>query len=615
MSFKKLASLILGLGIYMLQANPLADLALRHEGRIKPFESFAKAQLLQFSGKESVRFKDSSSQKDSSLSAVDWMAWTLFNPQKVQTLPVFLINDPQIAIQFGLEPKESRKYSIKELAQHSFKIDTLASEAEQVDARKRSAEQAEYIRVRDNLHAYKELSASQSIFRPHADFYLGAQLASECGLQPGIQSMYQVLQHIGPIAQRLELLGSKAQADWDSTDLNVMSLTRSIYEWSQQTPSGGPQVFGIQKDWLSAGQLIQKQLISKEEWSKPIDAWSELALSYQGNQPNNSPALKMEEWNLAQAGNLNLRPKAIAVEQFYNHLKPLRWALILCIFASLGLLGYLLVQKKIWLHLSFGLSLPALLLLCIAIGSRMFITQRPPVTNLYETFLFVGAVIGLCGLILDRFGHRLNGNLLLSLGMGSLIWLSGRFAIDGDTMKVLQAVLDSNFWLSTHVVTISLGYAGVVAAGLAGHALLIQRILKSSEQSQKSTWLSMHALLGFGLIMSLVGTVLGGVWADQSWGRFWGWDPKENGALLIVLWCAILYHAKLAGWLGRIGMAVGNSIGILVVMLAWFGINLLGVGLHSYGFTQGAELRFLLYLGIHGSIIGLLSYLAWRQAK
>jgi ABC-type transport system involved in cytochrome c biogenesis permease subunit len=119
--------------------------------------------------------------------------------------------------------------------------------------------------------------------------------------------------------------------------------------------------------------------------------------------------------------------------------------------------------------------------------------------------------------------------------------------------------------------------------------------MKKSKDERRLTHRAMMAVLAFGLSLSFIGTVLGGIWADQSWGRFWGWDPKENGALLIVLWTAILYHGRLAGWLHPIGMAAGACIGIGVVMLAWFGINLLGVGLHSYGFSNGTAIGLVIY--------------------
>jgi cytochrome c biogenesis factor len=106
-----------------------------------------------------------------------------------------------------------------------------------------------------------------------------------------------------------------------------------------------------------------------------------------------------------------------------------------------------------------------------------------------------------------------------------------------------------------------------------------------------------YGTLCFGLLFSFIGTVLGGIWADQSWGRFWGWDPKENGALLIVIWCIILLHARYWGNIRGFGVAQGAVFGAIVVSLAWFGVNLLNVGLHSYGFTTGAATKLFGYIG------------------
>jgi ABC-type transport system involved in cytochrome c biogenesis permease subunit len=92
----------------------------------------------------------------------------------------------------------------------------------------------------------------------------------------------------------------------------------------------------------------------------------------------------------------------------------------------------------------------------------------------------------------------------------------------------------------------------------------------------------------FATLFSFVGTILGGIWADQSWGRFWGWDPKENGALLIVIWNSILLHARWAGLVKTRGLAVLAVFGNVVTAWSWFGVNMLGVGLHSYGFMDAA---------------------------
>jgi ABC-type transport system involved in cytochrome c biogenesis permease subunit len=250
--------------------------------------------------------------------------------------------------------------------------------------------------------------------------------------------------------------------------------------------------------------------------------------------------------------------------------------------------------------------------------TRMYIQMRPPVTNLYETFLFTSWACVLLGLAVRHLRNIEIGNLVAAFGGLCMLLLSNKYAAEGDTMKVLVAVLDSNFWLSTHVVTITLGYAGVVAAGIVAHLYLFQSLTSNIKdplvkRRREDSYKSMMGILAFGLIFSFIGTILGGIWADQSWGRFWGWDPKENGALLIVLWCAIIYHSKMAGMVHRIGTAALTALGIIVVMLAWFGINLLGVGLHSYGFTEGAAFWLLFYCGMQTFVVVIL--VVWAKLK
>jgi ABC-type transport system involved in cytochrome c biogenesis permease subunit len=163
-------------------------------------------------------------------------------------------------------------------------------------------------------------------------------------------------------------------------------------------------------------------------------------------------------------------------------------------------------------------------------------------------------------------------------------------------MKMLVAVLDSNFWLGIHVPNITLGYAACCVAGVLGHIYIIQGLVSPRAKARlDSTYKMLMLSLGLGLTLAFFGTMLGGIWADQSWGRFWGWDPKENGALMIVLWCALIFHARIAKLIGPLGVAVLSSILLLVVMWAWFGVNLLSVGLHSYGFASGAAAGFTAY--------------------
>ena len=157
-------------------------------------------------------------------------------------------------------------------------------------------------------------------------------------------------------------------------------------------------------------------------------------------------------------------------------------------------------------------------------------------------------------------------------------------------MGMLVAVLNTNLWLAVHVVTVTMGYAGCVVAGVIGHVYIVQTLTRPrAADLLDGTYRSLYATLAFGLVFTFLGTVMGGIWADLSWGRFWGWDPKENGALLIILWVAILFHARNGGIIGRLGMAAGGVVSIVTVTLAWFGVNLLGVGMHSYGFMSGVN--------------------------
>ncbi|MCA9406059.1 MAG: cytochrome c biogenesis protein CcsA, partial [Candidatus Omnitrophica bacterium] len=132
-------------------------------------------------------------------------------------------------------------------------------------------------------------------------------------------------------------------------------------------------------------------------------------------------------------------------------------------------------------------------------------------------------------------------------------------------------------------------------AGIVGHIYILQAAFGTDKTKLRAIQNILIGTLGFGLTATFLGTNLGGIWADQSWGRFWGWDPKENGALLIVLWCALLFHAKIGKMIGPLGFAVGSVFGIVVVMWAWFGVNLLSVGLHSYGFTSGLAMNLTIY--------------------
>ena len=177
----------------------------------------------------------------------------------------------------------------------------------------------------------------------------------------------------------------------------------------------------------------------------------------------------------------------------------------------------------------------------------------------------------------------------------------------GDSFTVLQAVLDTNFWLALHVTCVTAGYAATFVAGLFGIMYVVRGVLTPSLDASlaKETSRMIYGTLCFAIFFSFFGTVLGGLWADDSWGRFWGWDPKENGALIIVLWNAVVLHAHFGRLVGQRGLAVLAIVGNIVTAWSWFGVNELGVGLHSYGFTDGVLMILGLFVASQLLIIAL----------
>jgi ABC-type transport system involved in cytochrome c biogenesis permease subunit len=221
--------------------------------------------------------------------------------------------------------------------------------------------------------------------------------------------------------------------------------------------------------------------------------------------------------------------------------------------------------------------------------------------------VFIGWGCVALGLILERIYRLGIGNVVASVA-GFLGLAIAIFGLDdgSDTLGVMQAVLDTQFWLATHVVCITLGYATTFIAGLLGILYILRGVLTPSLTPEigKDLGRMIYGTLCFAIFFSFVGTVLGGLWADDSWGRFWGWDPKENGALMIVLWNALVLHARWGGMVKERGMAALAVFGNVVVGWSYFGVNELGVGLHSYGFTEGV----LLTLG--GFIVSQLAIIA-----
>ena len=292
-----------------------------------------------------------------------------------------------------------------------------------------------------------------------------------------------------------------------------------------------------------------------------------------------------------------MRPTGIRWEYAYNVISPFYLAMVIYlaafVIAGLGWLGFMrpFQQAATWLLL-LGLALQV-----TGLVMRVVISGRPPVTNLYSSVLFVSAAYVLLMLIVERVTKIGMGNSMAAMGgCVALLWAWSMSIVDGDTFAVLVAVLDTQFWLSTHVIIISLGYSATLAAGFLGLAYIVAALAVPgfTAEKRKTVGNLIYGIICFGLLASFFGTVLGGLWGDDSWGRFWGWDPKENGALMIVLWNAVLLHARWGGMIKTRGLAALAIIGNIVTLWSWKGVNAMGVGLHAYAATEDTTMKYIL---------------------
>jgi ABC-type transport system involved in cytochrome c biogenesis permease subunit len=294
-------------------------------------------------------------------------------------------------------------------------------------------------------------------------------------------------------------------------------------------------------------------------------------------------------------------------EAFFNHFAPFyQFALLYLIAFLIGCMGWF-GWPETFRRTAFWLLVMTFTGHTLAIAGRIYISGYPPITNLYGTAVFIGwACVGIA-LLLERLYPIGIGNLL-GATVGFITLLIAHFlAGDGDTLEMMQAVLDTKFWLATHVVVINLGYAATfLAAGLSAFYVLRGVLTRTLDRDAEAAFGRMiYGVVCFALLLSFIGTVLGGLWADDSWGRFWGWDPKENGALMIVLWNALILHARWGGMVRTRGLAVLGVFGGIVTAWSWFGVNQLGVGLHSYGFTESVSFWLIVFVASQLVIMGL----------
>ena len=293
--------------------------------------------------------------------------------------------------------------------------------------------------------------------------------------------------------------------------------------------------------------------------------WQELATLKEGEPLDALYTPLIGAPYLTTASNKLTYPTRLALKLEYWYTK-INWVAILIILYAIALVLY----KSKWM------LLPALLLHTALLVCRILILQRPPVSNMAETILYVPWLAALAAFILRPTILRIAACTTV-IALLTLLQTSSF----GHQLEPVQAVLDSKFWLTIHVLMVVGSYPFFLLAGVIAHIGLIRQKNYSSQ---------IRLCIYIGLLLLIPGTILGGVWAAESWGRFWDWDPKESWAFISSAFFLVVVHLDRFKKIGPFGFAIGAIIGFQAITFTWYGVNyILGTGLHSYGFGQGGE--------------------------
>ncbi|MBX3435998.1 MAG: cytochrome c biogenesis protein CcsA [Planctomycetaceae bacterium] len=568
-----------------MNVRSFGELPVIYQGRTQPFDSLARNALVAISDKQTFKQNDGD-RKERSRSAVEWLLQLIAKPEEAAQAQVFRIESVELVDLLGLERRPgSWRYGLDEFQKKWAELRPQVQEAIEAQSAKKplSLIQRKQLELQRQVSLYDKLQTgfrdlSEMMPRlPSSDEITGnrneaaqklLELRSFLTLAreqiPGFGFPLSVPMHIGRNEQSFSAM---EEADWVSYPL--ASIYASMDEQTQRpAPPGFVHLRSLFKAYGDgdAGAFNA----SLAEYRRILET---------ANAKELAPVDSANVVSLAKSD----------FEAYFNGAAPFHWASWIYVAAFVLVACSWLGWTRPLNRAAFCVIAVTFVLHTLALMGRIYISGRPPVTNLYSSAVFIGWAGVLFGLALEMVYRLGVGNVIAAASGFLTLRIAHGLAMDGDTFHVLEAVLDTQFWLATHVVCVTLGYAATYVSALLGLVTIVRGVFTRSLSAEEERTLTRmnYGVLCFAIFFSFIGTVLGGLWADDSWGRFWGWDPKENGALIIVLWNALVLHARWDGMIKSRGLAVLTLLGGIVVSWSWFGVNELGVGLHSYGFTEG----------------------------
>lgn len=589
-------------------------IAVQEDGRLKPLETLANFKMLRYHGSRTMRLKYTDDTKRT-LSPTEWLLDCLFFPENAKHYPTFVVDDPGAVTAIGAKAHDSRRlrYSYEELLPARAKLLEMATQFGKIEAKKRDPIQGMIVKLADDVADFERIIGSLTWAREGMPLAADEKATLAEALKDGklpYSTYLKAMKGMGRVS-RLEELPKSIRDD------AVSSALLTVY----------PHFDSSNDIWASPSVMIVAGLVQpdvQDKAIKDVEDWENLAAL--AGKPGLSDAIKKLAGELKTEVESRGEYWRIPLEAAYNRVDFFYRALLFFVVAFILLaiswlnrpdsLATRVLTLSSWACMVVGLALlvTGMLLRCVIMDRWM----TAFVTNLYETILFISAFVVLVGLAAELITKRRIAlpvtAFLATLGMFLSMKYEAKEATD--TLAKLQAVLNTNYWLSIHVTTVNIGYAaGLLAAAFSGVYLVARLFDPRREDKELFSTLTRcaYGIVCFGLFFSLVGTVLGGLWANDSWGRFWGWDPKENGALMIVLAFLIILHARVGGYVKEFGLHFLTLLTGNIVVFSWWHVNLLGVGLHSYGFTSGI-LPIIIGFYITIGLVTVLGFFAWLMS-
>jgi ABC-type transport system involved in cytochrome c biogenesis permease subunit len=600
-----------------------ALLPVQDGGRVKPLDTFAQFRLLRMNGKRS--FETPSGEK---LGPTAWLLDAFFYPEVARTYRMFQVRDDRALIAIGVrvpDRKKSDRYSYDELLPGAGKLFSEASRIAAIEEKNRDFLDSQLFALAVNVRDFEALLHGMEFARCELPTDTTPFLREVFGEQkvPGLAHFLARLPRLREgLEARLDGL-SEDERGAETKALEALSSRLQECEERSSAMAIFPPEDPKEEEWRflgGANGAVETAFggASSSTTAELIGAWETL-----DRTKDDRIAFQRELDGLLGrlSGIAGARGEysKVPMEVSFYRAKLFTRALVAFLGAFVLLCVSWLAPRWRWAVKGvWGLALLGSLLVVAGVTWRCLIRERPPISTLYETILFVTGTGTLVLFLVERFHKRGIALSLVPVWGAVGLFLSMKYelkeaATAGDTMPSLVAVLDTNFWLATHVTTITMGYAAGLVAAVLGKRWLLGKMLghrKGDTEYYRSITRMTYGVVCFGLIFSVVGTILGGVWANYSWGRFWGWDPKENGALLICLAELLILHLRMGGYIRDFGLALMAVLTGMVVAFSWFGVNLLNVGLHSYGFTAGIARALYTYYGLCLAIVA--AALIWR---